>query len=384
VTYYQVNVPTNADFGTNLLLSGAAPLNIWFSTNYPPTTGNASDFLLIPAATSGSVTLNSGSTPKLVPGSTYYLGVQNTNAGTANFAVRVDFHVVTIPPSTNPVPISSISITNINGTNNFKLVWFAPTNDFFQVQWSPGLLQAWNTFTNIIGFHTLIDPTNSEFEFLDDGSQTGGLGALRYYRLLLYNPSSASIVPLTDGVAVNFTTAAGQTNFFSFDITQTNASVLFELYNLSGNGDLTLQKGSLPLSAPYFTNSANAGTNFEQIVLRTNGALPNLNAVSWFLGVPNPGASPINYTIRAVLPTNGLLISGMPINAASTRPGGSNVQINWGPTVIGEKYEIRTNANLVGGSWTALTSIVATGTSMTFTDPTLPSGPLYYRVVQVP
>jgi len=68
----------------------------------------------------------------------------------------------------------------------------------------------------------------------------------------------------------------------------------------------------------------------------------------------------------------------------TTPQGGTNVVIHWGPTVLGEKYEIRTNANLVGGTWGALTDIVATSTSMTFTDPIRPSGPLYYRVVQVP
>jgi hypothetical protein len=385
VTYYQVNVPTNADYDTNLLLSGTGPLNVWFSTNNPPTTGSAGDVQLITSATTGSSILNSGSTAKLVPGGAYYLGVQNSGASSVSYSVRVDFHLVSSGPA-NPVPISSITTTNVNGTNNYKLIWFAPTNDLFQVQWSSTLPASWFTFTNIIGFHTLISPTNSEFEFLDDGSQSGGLGGFKYYRLVLYSAASPSltVIPLTNGVPFNFTTGAGQTNFFSFDITDTNASVLFELYNLNGNGDLTLQKGSLPVSAPYFTNSANLGTNFEQIVLRTNAGLPNLNAVSWFLGVPNQGGSPINYTIRAVLPTNGILVSGQPINATSTPQGGTNVQINWGPTVLGEKYEIRTNANLVGGTWGALTDIVAASTSMSFTDPIRPSGPLYYRVVQVP
>jgi hypothetical protein len=348
--------------------------------------GGGNDFDLIPNATSGSSTLNPAGTPKLVPGGTYYLGVQNSGASTVNFSVRVDFHLATTSSSTNPIPISSVTMTNINGTNNFKLVWFAPTNDLFQVQWSTTFPSTWFTFTNIISYHTLISPTNSEFEFLDDGSQSGGLGGFKYYRLLLYNPSSPSltVISLTNGVPVNFSTGAGQTNFFSFDITQTNAAVLFELYNLNGNGDLTVQRGALPLSAPYFTNSANTGTNFEQIVLRTNGTLTDLNAVSWFLGVPNQTGSSISYTIRATVPTNGILISGQPINATTTPVGGTNVIINWGPAVIGEKYEIRTNGNLVGGNWGALTDIVAASTSMTFTDVIRPSGPLYYRVVQVP
>ena len=88
-------------------------------------------------------------------------------------------------PSTNTIPISSVTTTNIGGTNDFFMVWFAPSNDLFQVQWSPGLLSSWNTFSNIVHYHTNINSTTAEFEFIDDGSQTGGFGAGRYYRLIL-------------------------------------------------------------------------------------------------------------------------------------------------------------------------------------------------------
>ena len=38
ITYYQVNVPPNADFATNsLLFTLNGPLNVWFTTNSPPT-----------------------------------------------------------------------------------------------------------------------------------------------------------------------------------------------------------------------------------------------------------------------------------------------------------------------------------------------------------
>jgi len=486
ISFYQVNVPTNADFATNSLLSGTGPLNVWFSTNNPPTVTNANDFLLITHLSSGFSTLSGTTSPRLIPGGTYYLGVQNTNAVTVSYAVQVDFHLAPTGPTTNSVPISTITRTNINGTNGFLLVWFAPTNALFQVQWTPGLPPSWSTFTNIIGYHTFISPTNSEFEFfddgsqtggslglgriyrlillgsapatnnpatnaippissitttniggtnnfllvwfaptnelfqvqwsaglppswftftniirydtfisatnskfifLDDGSQTGGFGTARYYRLIPANSTNAgfSILQLANGVPVNFTTGVGQTNFFSFDITQTNAAVLFELYNLTGNGDLTLQINSLPLTAPYFTNSSNSGTNYEQIVVRTNASVPNINAISWFLGVPNQSLTPISYTIRAVIPTNGILVSGVPLGTVTSRPGGSNVQLVLSPTIIGEKYEIRTNSSLTSPSWGAITDIVASGTSTTFTDPSAASGvSLFYWVVQVP
>jgi len=387
--YYRVDVPTNADAATNILLFTVnGPLNIWYSTNTPPTVTNANDFLLMTNATVGTSTVTAATSPQLVPGTTYYLGVQNTNSFAVSFGIEVDFHFLSTV-STNPVPISGIIQTNINGTNGFLLVWFAPTNDLFQVQWTPSLFPtSWSTFTNIIGVNTNVNSTNGEFQFFDDGSQTGGFGPFRFYRLILLNSSSASpnVIPLTNGVPLNYTTGVGATNFFSFDVTQTNAAVLFELYNLSGNGDLTAQRSNLPVTPPYFASSTNTSTNYEQIVIRTNGLTPNINAISWFLGVPNQSSNPINYTIRAVLPTNGLLISGLPFSTAGTRPGGSNVLLSWGPTVNGEKYEIRTNSSLTTTNWGALTDIIATGTAMTFIDSTAPGATptLFYRVVQVP
>jgi hypothetical protein len=58
------------------------------------------------------------------------------------------------------------------------LQWTAPTNLQFNVQWTSFIPSTnWNTFTNVIS------STNGNFSFLDDGSQSGGLGALRFYRL---------------------------------------------------------------------------------------------------------------------------------------------------------------------------------------------------------
>lgn len=387
VIFYRVNVPANVDFTTNsLLFSVNGALNMWFTTNTPPSVANANDFLLITNSTASTSVLSSATSPVLVPGTTYFLGVQNTNNFTAAYGVEVDFHFIGSGPSTNTIPISTVTYTNRNGTNGFLLVWYAATNDLFQVQWANGLTSPWNTFTNIVGVHTILSATNGEFEFFDDGSQSGGLGGFRFYRLILLNaPSSGGVTPLTNGVPLNFSTGAGLTNYFSFDITQTNAAVLFELYNLTGNGDLLAQESNLPVTLPYFS-STNPGTNYEQIVIRTNGGLPNLNAISWFLGVPNQSSNPINYTIRAVLQTNGLLISGLPLNESLSRLNGSNVQITLMPTVIGEKYEIQTNGSLTSPNWGVVTDIIASGTSATFTDPN-PAGStstLFYRVVQMP
>lgn len=73
-----------------------------------------------------------------------------------------------------PVFIDSIDVD----TNGVTLTWFAPLTYAFEVQWKPALTAPnWTSFTN------RVTATGPVFRFLDDGSQTGGLDPLRYYRL---------------------------------------------------------------------------------------------------------------------------------------------------------------------------------------------------------
>ena len=75
-----------------------------------------------------------------------------------------------------PVSITSITVS----TNGVLLQWSAPTNSQFGVQWTPSLPPSWAAFTNTI------TSTNGSFSFLDDGSQSAGIGPARFYRLLQF------------------------------------------------------------------------------------------------------------------------------------------------------------------------------------------------------
>jgi len=70
-------------------------------------------------------------------------------------------------------------ITSIVPTNNtVELRWDGPTYASYWVEWTPTLgPPAWSTFTNGVTSST------GQFLFVDDGTQTGGLTATRYYRL---------------------------------------------------------------------------------------------------------------------------------------------------------------------------------------------------------
>ena len=76
--------------------------------------------------------------------------------------------------------------SNITGTNSFRFTWSAPTNYFFEVQWTTNLVPVvtWRTFPDIIAYSTFVGPTNSLFNFLDNGTQSG-LGPIKFYRLII-------------------------------------------------------------------------------------------------------------------------------------------------------------------------------------------------------
>ena len=107
----------------------------------------------------------------------YVIGETRSFSGGANQLMLAQFPLL-LSPVTNSVSFSSVNVT----TKGIQFQWNAPTNYQFQVQWTTNLLPVitWNTFTNII------TSTNGVFTFVDDGSQSGGLGGTKFYRLIEY------------------------------------------------------------------------------------------------------------------------------------------------------------------------------------------------------
>ena len=106
--------------------------------------------------------------------------------------------------------IFSIIYTNIGGSNGFLLTWFAPTNYQFHLQWTPLVLPTtWNNFNGVISDLAPNSPTNGLFQYFDDGSQTGGFGPTRFYRLLLLNSPSNTAPFFLTAPASQFLSSAG-------------------------------------------------------------------------------------------------------------------------------------------------------------------------------
>jgi hypothetical protein len=185
IAWYQINVPLTANFATNRLLFASAPVNVWFSTNVPPTITNSAsgDIDLMPGSTVGSKLLSTANPPdgnlqlppNIYQGQTYYLGVQNLNAFTVNYGIEVDFDHGNAPGHGLPLSVAASG----SGT---ALNWTASPNAKFQMQWKNNLAAPWNTAP------TVITSGDGNFSFTDDGSQTAPLGPMRFYRLMQISP----------------------------------------------------------------------------------------------------------------------------------------------------------------------------------------------------
>jgi hypothetical protein len=109
---------------------------------------------------------------------TKFAGVGNVAIELGNFDGWLDELVVrsNVKTAAPTAPrINSLSRT----ANGMVLSWTADSAARFQVQWKASATAAtWNTIASTVTSAT------GNFSFLDDGSQTGGLGTMRFYRLL--------------------------------------------------------------------------------------------------------------------------------------------------------------------------------------------------------
>jgi subtilisin-like proprotein convertase family protein len=374
INWFTVNVPKNADWATNILVFATAPVNFWYSTNRPPTITNSADVELLVNATTGSAVMGTNSTPRLVPGSRYYLGVQNTNNFAVTTAVQVKFHLVYPQFS-----IASLVQTNIAGTNGWMITWYAPTNDQFHLLWTPTLVPAaWHTFNGVISCLAPNSATNGLFQYFDNGaryfdngspvlgSPVDGLDAQRFYRLQLLN-SPTNTPP-----------------FFLHMLTNTpplflNPLVTLTVTNQAGDWDIPAQ------ALTYFVTNSLAGTNVA--VLGTNAGV-----ILWTPTLAQGGLTNVITTIvtdsgvPAKSVTNSFTAIVNPLPPFSSITLGTNgVNFQW-TAFTNEQFQIRWTTNLVPPvSWTDFTNVItSTSGVFNFVDTNAPLLMKFYELILLP
>jgi alpha-tubulin suppressor-like RCC1 family protein/subtilisin-like proprotein convertase family protein len=343
-----INAPIWATVATNTLVTSTLPLNVFFNQTTPMTGVTPFPDIPLYSGTSGSEALTSSALvsgpTNFVPGQTYYIGLQNPGTSAASAVFEVDFNIVGL---TNDVPFND-TLTNgafryysfVVSTNNpyevtFQLLRLTGNADLVVSKGAPlpTLTQSdYGSFNSGRAAENIYVLTNSSPVPLTPGIWYLGVfnrdsTPVNYSVVaqeLDMNPANiistnVTYVPLTNGVPLTFTAGPGAalTNFFTFFVTNTvgilngapvtnvPGSIRFELYNMTGNGDLTVQTNAAPFAPPFYQSSQQPGLLPEFIQIQTNSVLTNLTA-TWYLGVPNKTTNLIHFTILALIDTNGV------------------------------------------------------------------------------
>jgi subtilisin-like proprotein convertase family protein len=122
VQWFAVAVPAWASFASNVLVSATLPVNVWYNATTPPTGTNASDFAMLVNSSAGAQVLQTNGVPPLVPGSTYFLGVQNTNAAAVTFVMAVNFDVASVLTLQSGVPYANTNAGLPSVTDYYRYV----------------------------------------------------------------------------------------------------------------------------------------------------------------------------------------------------------------------------------------------------------------------
>jgi subtilisin-like proprotein convertase family protein len=354
--YFTVTVPTNADYATNLLLYASLPVNVWFNQNGLPVGTNPPDSLLIGNATNGVSILSANTVPPLVPGATYYLGVQNTNAVPVNFALEVDFHLL-IP---NPITGPTITATNINGTNGFLLKWSGPTNYQYTIQWKTNLTSAfpWNTVSNPV-INLVYIPPDGHYSWFDDGSLAGGLPPIKFYRVVADLLSG----PITNSAPVTNVIVAGTITPLTVTVPANAIAASNLLISATGPVNVWFNQTNPP------TGNTNAGdvlmlstTTGGTFVLTGSSVPPLVPGANYYLGLQNPGTTNVTFVFQvnfgyASSSTNPPSISSITL----TNSNGTNaVLLKWvAPTNY--QFQVQWATNLAPAiAWHTISNVVLT------------------------
>ena len=364
------------------------------------------------------MTLTTNGSPLITSGQTYYLAVTNPNPIAVTFAVEVSFDITTL---TN----CQLLVSNLVGTAGIPryFQFDVPTNATLP-NVPPQAVSFWLSsvtcgVTVVMSEHLPLPDldhydyishapcTNDQIIMVVSNTTPFSIQTNRWY-VGVFNSSASNvmfsaeacyttnyplIIQLTNNIPFDvpsltsaFAAPPGppQWLFYDFVVTNQVSGVLFELYNLSGDADLVLQREGPPTMAPYFEGSFFTGTSPEQIVLRPNGDVPDLRGV-WYLGVYNNEQTNVSYSIRATLPNeDGLLVSALPIHLGLTPlPPPHGLLLNWN-SVIGERYIIQFTATLATPiTWTNIASVTATTPLSTFEMLPPPPNGGFFRIVQV-
>jgi hypothetical protein len=387
--HFVVDVPLWARNVTNSLLAATdralgtpAPLGVlWDLFNQTPS--STARAIVWPANSSGSKVLFSTAPADINPGQPYYLTITNPNPVSVDFAYGVWFDIATLTnctpssnfvvqagepryfqfdvppnpalPGTSPQAVSFYltgvrsNFTGMGSNLTVVLSEHLPLPDlahFDYISSDPGT----NDAVIMVVTNTTPFPVQTNRWYVGVFSQTDF--NVPFTVEACSSTTYPTLIPLTNGVPfasgfTNFAAPPGPPRqfFFQFQVTNEVDALLFELYNLSGNADLVVQRDVPPTMEPYYAGSFQPGTNWDQVVARVTPDVPSLVG-NWYVGIYNNEATNVSYTLRAITSSGGTLqsVQEPPSVSFTFIPGRGGTLLSW-YSVAGEFYQVQVLTN---------------------------------------
>jgi hypothetical protein len=288
----------------------------------------------------------------------------------------VYFHLLSVT-NTGAITGLTITATNIGVTNGFLLQWQGPTNFQYEIQWTTDLLPpiVWNTVLNPL-INVFVTATNGHFSWFDDGTLSGGLGNLKFYRVL----GGLNLGLITGSGPATNTVLAGAT---SQAVVAVPANALWAsnvLLSATGPLNVWFNQTNPPAgntNAGDFLMLSAATTGV--FVLTNNSVPPLVPGANYYLGFQNPGASNVTFVFDV---TFGL---SLPSISSITLTTNGLFQLQWfAPTNY--QFQVEWATNLLSPIiWTTNAAfITSTNGTFTFVDTNAPTIMKFYRLLEYP
>jgi subtilisin-like proprotein convertase family protein len=364
--WFSVDTPSWSSFATNSLLSSSLPVDLFYNLNSPPTGTNAGDFALLLNSTSGTFTLLTNSSPPLIPGSRFYLGIQNTNRTTVAFIIEASFDVANVLTLQSGVPAANLNVGPINAIDYYR---FVVTTNAVRVQFEINAPTADVTLLARKGR----PPTLDSYDLVSSNPGTND------ELIVLYDYSSP--IPMSPGEwflsAVNVSGGSASYSIMATEFPEygTNLVIINPVADATG---FCLSWNSLPGVHYYLQGKANLNDLEWTTVSPTLTALDVLSSSCVLL--PNP--------FRFFRVREGLVLSTPTSVITSLSVSTNGVLLLW-TSAGSDKFSVQWTDSLLPPRWTAFNNtITSTNGAFSFLDDGSQSGARgsqrFYRLQQLP
>ena len=367
IQWFSVAAPPWISFASNVLLSASAPVNLLFNPSAPPTGTNAGDLFLLTGATTGRQVLATNGSPPLVPGTTYYLGIQNTNTTTVSLAFEVDFDFTNVVTLQNGVPYPNINPGPIGALDFYRYV---VSTNAVRAQFE---IDAPSTNLTLIAHRGPPLPTLSSYDYLsaNPGTNEQLIVVFDYSRPVPLSPGDWYLAVVnTTGTPASYSVTATE-----FPVYGTNLLITGQT---ATPANFCLTWISLP-GVHYFVQGKTALTDAKWIPVSPT-IVANDVITSYCLALPSPF-----YYFRI---SEGLVLGFPPpaISNITAKPRG--VSLQW-RALTNNQFLVQWAPSLSPAVWQAFSNLItSTNGAFSFYDDGTQSGGLgsvrFYRLSQLP